>query len=621
MPKGKQIIPQEAGGISRDGFIAFCLKLKIPAKEKGITRLELFRTQLYLLDQILLGLADGIHFFVVLKCRQSGITTQSLAFVLYWLFRHDGVIGHFIADNAGRKAFNRELLEMFLDSLKDAPAEWRQPVRKLNDELCRFGNDSMLNFGHANARSKGGLGRGTGVSLVHGTEVGLWNDPEGLKSLLSSLAESNPSRFYIFEGTANGPNLFEEMWDEASRPANVSQKAIFIGWWLSDDYQVPDGDVRFKTYWGSKPKLSRDESKWSHSVKERYGWEMTAEQLAWWRWHLAEMKQGDLQLMLQEYPWLPELAFQFGGNTFIDPTVLMEVRNKTRGLQAAAHYYRFNFGRDFDSTEIEEVDPVKAGWWDLVCWDIPEDGPVNYCFGIDPAHGASEDSANAVIQVLRCYSDQAVQVAEFAMRELPTYRLAWALLYVMGAYCGADPLYNVELAGGGHAVMQEIERLQDGQAFGYSNKLAKIFSAFRPFLYSRVDAVRPAMNSYHSRTTAATRHEMLVNYKNMVERGTLEVRSSSLIDETSHLERQPDGEIRLKHARDPDDRVMAMGLAVQAYNYVLKTDIGGSPKHTREACSARTAASNGQATPDDLLRHTLLDWRDRVILAQREERS
>src|ERR1700746_815522 len=174
---------REVSGIDRATFLAFCEKLLIPGKEgeetggRALVPLIPMRTQLYVLDEILEGLARGIHFFVVLKCRQSGITTLGLAFDLYWCFRHDGVIFNFIADTSKRTNYNRSLLRDFVKSLSKTP-EWRQPIDDDNRDMISFGNRSKIIWNKANGRDEGGLGRGTGVVGCRGTEVGLWKDEE-----------------------------------------------------------------------------------------------------------------------------------------------------------------------------------------------------------------------------------------------------------------------------------------------------------------------------------------------------------------------------------------------------------------------------------------------------------
>ena len=66
-------------------FYKFCSELKIETKEHGLRKMDrLLGTQTYIMDEIAKGLQDDIHFFVILKGRQLGITTISLALDLYW---------------------------------------------------------------------------------------------------------------------------------------------------------------------------------------------------------------------------------------------------------------------------------------------------------------------------------------------------------------------------------------------------------------------------------------------------------------------------------------------------------------------------------------------------------
>ena len=80
-------------------FYKFCSELKIETKEHGLRKMDrLLGTQTYIMDEIAKGLQDDIHFFVILKGRQLGITTISLALDLYWHFVHPGLQGTLTTD-------------------------------------------------------------------------------------------------------------------------------------------------------------------------------------------------------------------------------------------------------------------------------------------------------------------------------------------------------------------------------------------------------------------------------------------------------------------------------------------------------------------------------------------
>ena len=80
-------------------FYKFCAQLKIETKEQGLRNLDnLLGTQTYVMEEIANGLKDNIHFFVILKGRQLGITTISLALDLYWHYLNNGLNGTLVTD-------------------------------------------------------------------------------------------------------------------------------------------------------------------------------------------------------------------------------------------------------------------------------------------------------------------------------------------------------------------------------------------------------------------------------------------------------------------------------------------------------------------------------------------
>lgn len=604
--------------LDRELFFEFCSHLRIPGKEgdsegQALIPLIPMRTQIYLIDEIIKGIKQGIHFFTVLKCRQSGITTIGLAFDLYWCFKHDGVIFNFIADTSKRTNYNRSLLKDFVKSLKNYP-EWYSPVEDDNRDMITFQNRSKIIWNNANGRDEGGLGRGTGVVGCHGTEVGLYKDEEGVASLLSSLAQRNPSRFYLFEGTAQGPNLFREMWNEASRDGNTSQKAIFIGWWLQQDYdcdiKTVEGVQRYKTYWLTNPHPTHEESVWINGVLDRYGWEVTPTQLAWFRWHLREQKFDNLDMMYQEYPPLPEYAWRYGGHTFISGTALMEKRLEAEKRLVTPRLFQFTFGNTFEHTDLREVGgDIKNEWYDLVTWGEPEFGEgVRYVIGVDPAYGATEEGDHAAIQVYRCYADKAIQVAEFCRREIPTYQLAWVVLHLAGVY-NSETILNVELQGGGFAVMEEIKRIQNEMELGFHSSLVRHFQNIAHYQYTRPDSIRGGAGSFHWRTTPDTKERMLSILRDFFQSGKLVIRSLDLISELEAVQRLRTGQI--ESGRE-NHRLMAAGIAIMAYVQVIELDLGGS-KYTEEYFQQATRAEKGDITPREVLQIQMVNWRQQII--------
>ena len=85
----------------------------------------LLGTQTYVMDEIAKGLENDIHFFVILKGRQLGITTISLALDLYWQFTHPGWQGTLVSDTEENRDMFRSTLAMYMDGL---PKEYKIPL-------------------------------------------------------------------------------------------------------------------------------------------------------------------------------------------------------------------------------------------------------------------------------------------------------------------------------------------------------------------------------------------------------------------------------------------------------------------------------------------------------------
>ena len=237
-------------------FYHFCQQLKIETKEHGLKKMDkLLGTQTYVMSEIAKGLEEGVHFFTILKGRQLGITTISLALDLYWHFVNPGLQGTLTTDTEENRDMFRSTLAMYMDGL---PKEYKIPLIAHNRTQMSLKNRSRLFYQVAGTRSKGTLGRGKAITFLHGTETSSWGDEEGLASLLASLAETNPMRMYIFESTARGFNMFHDMYTTAKRAR--TQRAIFCGWWRNELYSLDPTGQTYKVYWDGK--LTGEEKEW-----------------------------------------------------------------------------------------------------------------------------------------------------------------------------------------------------------------------------------------------------------------------------------------------------------------------------------------------------------------------
>lgn len=534
---------------NKDHFEQFCRTLVIDTKEVGKTRLKLIGTQRHLIHMMDEGMRQDIHTFVILKGRQLGISTISLALDLYWLFKFSGLQGSMITDTDDNRTMFRSIISQYIDGL---PKSHKIPITEHNRSQMVLKNRSRLAYQVAGTRQNGQLGRGKALNFLHATECSSWADEEGLASLFSSLAEHNPKRLYIFESTARGYNMWSEMWEIAKK--SKFQRAIFIGWWLNEMYKLAKGSSKYNAYWDGD--LTSDERTWVREIYELYGYSINAEQIAWWRWKMAEEVKDETR-MLQEFPPTEEYAFQLTGSKFFSAGHINEVYRKVK--DKPAQYFRYQMGMHFEFTQFLETNIDNA---ELTVWEFPEDGGM-YVIGADPAYGSSEWADRFCASVYRCYADRIEQVAEYCTSETNTYQFAWVLAHLAGNYSGA--LLNLEITGPGQAVFNELQNLQKiaGSKQATAGDIYDVVSCIRHYLYRRQDTMGGAF-AYQWQTNEREKERLFNTLRDYWERGFVHVNSGEALLEFRNIVRN-DGRIA-GDGRAKDDRVFATGLAVIAWN-------------------------------------------------------
>jgi hypothetical protein len=532
-------------------FYAFCSQLKIETKEQGLQNLNhLLGTQTYVMNEIEKGLAEEKHFFVILKGRQLGVTTISLALDLYWHYVNAGLNGTLVTDTEENRDMFRGTLSAYMEGL---PKEYKIPVLSHNRNSLALKNRSRIFYQVAGLRAKGTLGRGKGITFLHGTETSSWGDEEGLASLLASLAETNPKRLYIFESTARGFNMFHDMYVTAKRAR--TQHAIFCGWWRNELYSIPADNQIYKVYWDGK--LTGEEKEWTRDIKKLYNIDINSRQMAWWRWKMLEGIK-DESLMYQEFPPTEDYAFILSGSSFFSTARCTDAYKIAKKIEA--DYYRYSMGVNFHDTDCLKSTERLAT---LKVWEEPVD-TAYYVIGADPAYGSSDWADRFCIQVFRCYADGMEQVCEFATSEMNTYQFAWVIAHIAGAY--KNSTLNLEVNGPGQAVINELRNLKR-QAANMGTKFGKnlmdVLGHMTNYLWRRQDSLGGPTNSIGWLTTTASKERMLAYMKDYFERGMLAIYSLDTLDEMKTIVR--DGGSIEASGRNKDDRVIASALACAAF--------------------------------------------------------
>jgi hypothetical protein len=530
-------------------FYKFCSELKIETKEEGLKKMgTLLGTQTYVMEEIKKGLEDDVHFFVILKGRQLGITTVSLALDLYWQFTHPGWQGTLVADTEENRDMFRSTLAMYMDGL---PKEYKVPLVAHNRNQMVLKNRSRIFYQIAGNKSR--LGQGKAITYLHGTETASWGSEEGIASLIASLAEKNPERLYLFESTAQGFNMFHDMYKTAKKAK--TQRAIFCGWWRNEYYSVAGDSDIYKVYWDGK--LSAEEKEWVKDIKKLYGYEVNSRQMAWWRWKMHEGIK-DESLMYQEFPPTEDYAFVMTGTSFFSTTRCTDAAKEAKKL--VPDHYRYAFGQLFQDTEVIKS-TERLGT--LTVWEEPVD-TAYYVIGADPAYGSSDWADRFCIQVYRCYADGLDQVAEFATSEMNTYQFAWVIAHLAGAY--KNSTLNLEVNGPGQAVINEIRNLKRmavslGGAMGHG--LMDVLGSMTNYIWRRNDTLGGLSNSIGYLTTTNSKERMLQYMKDYFERQMIKIRSMETLEEMKGIVRE--GSFLGAPGRGKDDRVIATALACVAY--------------------------------------------------------
>lgn len=546
---------------NKEHFLRFCEKLKIESKEKGLIPLKLNGAQKKFIDEIAVGLdEEDIHDFKVLKGRQLGISTVCIALDLYWNFKHKGLQGTLVTHDEGTRDFFRATINSYMQYL---PKEYKIPVKAHNRTQLILRNNSRFVYQVAGTRKSSNLGRGTASSFSHATEVAFWGDEDGLKSFEATLADNNPDRLYIWETTANGYNHFHDMWETAKR--SITQRAIFIGWWLNEQYSAPEGSQIYEAYWDGV--LTASEQAWVNNVYRLYRYHIKPEQVAWWRWRLEEKMQGDETMMMQEFPPTEDDAFVLTGSQFFTSDRISKAYRYVMDYEQDFKSMKFMFSERFDETELRPTTPMNA---ELKIWQMPKKGAY-YVIGADPAYGSSDWADRFAIQVLRCYADGLEQVAEYATDSCNTYQFAWIIAYLAGAY--GNTMVNLEINGPGQAVWNEILNLKRQASMGAPGVggISDVLGSIRNYLYRRTDGVGAGGLAYQFKTTFDTKARMMHLLKDTFERENLKVRSLECLDEMKSIVN--DGGSIEASGRGKDDRVIALALATIAWGEWIRYDL------------------------------------------------
>lgn len=579
-----------------EAFYDYLNRAFVYSKDSGRICLgeNLYAGQRRAITEIFDALEDDVHEIYFLKSRQLGISTIIRFLTAFLIGINPGLKGAIVFDTDFNKIAARNELEV---AIKELPASLKFPkVKKNNRQGLILQNDSEVLFMSAGVRvskTSGGLGRSVGLALAHLSELCSYADAAGLESFRNSLSDMNPDRLYIYESTARGFNLWNDMWREA-RADPLHKRCVFLGWWSKDSQRIDRDHRDFATYGAQYP--TEAEQKKIIAVKQKYGITITPEQLAWVRRAYDPTAHADNDNTkveyeastdrIQEQPWTEDEAFQQSGAIFFSSEKLTDQTNKH--VSKKYRSYMFLAGQEFIDMRVLQAENTKS--IELKVWEEPEED-ATYAIGCDPAFGENPTNDRSSIQVFRCYADGCDQVAEYAFALINTRQLAWALASIMGWY-GFHPRnevrYILELNGAGTAVWNELRSLKQQIDLGYAPLadepgLKNVFRNVQAFINTKPDALGAGQN-WHIKTSGQSKVADLETLRDFTSNGQLHIRSADLVDEMKTITRE-DNTIKGAGSKK-DDRVLAAAFALRCWVHRLRPRLVAA-RQTREAVEAR----------------------------------
>jgi hypothetical protein len=529
-------------------FLQWTSGIHVRTKDEGFVK---FTPDRWLYSQWLAveALFSGKKQIVILKARQLGITTICVIFDLFNAFLRPNLKGAILS---GDYKLIREIRSIIRDATKMIPPQYRIPVVTDNNFQVAFKNGNTFSFYYPTLKKKseGTMGRGGATNYGHFTEVAFFANVQDLDAFVSSLSEKYPHRKYIFESTANGVNHFYEMWKLNQKAPDVA--SLFIGWWANDSYVIDDKE-NMEYY---KDPVFDWEPEKIEEVKQRYGVEITQEQIVWFRKRAKEKHSLNEEMVLQEFPFTEDDAFRTTGKRAFRRDI---IDNIIQNVTPPKKRYTY-----FISDNLKEAQIAPSAFGKLCLWEDFEDidRKITYIIGVDPSLSLNPDSDNTCVQVIKCWADRIEQVAELAGNDIDEYHLAFIVAYLAAKYKG---MVNIELQGGGHGsfiIFDNLLKYIRSSHFPPDSPLEEIKSTmFKEYLYYRRDSLTPSFAKH----TYMTHQLKLRAFKGMeaeLRSGRMILRSRALAEELNKIVR--DGDNYSAHEGN-DDRVMALAIALLAY--------------------------------------------------------
>lgn len=241
---------------------------------------------------------------IILKGRQQGCSTYVAARYYHRATRNMGQSVFILSHEAET---TKKLFRIVERYQTNCPDPLRPNARIATKHEYVFG-DIQSDYAIGTAGNEN-VGRGGTVQLFHGSEVGFWENTDGIQTGVMQSIPDAPDTEVILESTANGMgNMFYEKCMDALEEKG-EYILIFIPWFWQEEYRrTPPAD------W----EMTADEIKYM----ELYGLDRAQ---MYWK-HLKELDFKSKWKFKQEYPANVNEAFQTSTDSYIGSEFIMKAR-------------------------------------------------------------------------------------------------------------------------------------------------------------------------------------------------------------------------------------------------------------------------------------------------------
>lgn len=312
--------------------------------------------------------------YIVLKSRRVGISAQASGILACHCMAQEMAEAMIVAHQAKSSQALFQIPKMLM---RDLPALAIDTTNQNKIIFPHDDGDSTLTI--ATAGSVVG-GRGLTLSALHCSEAAYWKGVESFASLLPAVTRGEDG-ILIIESTANGTvgigETFYEYWNAA-----IEGRNDFCPIFLT---HLDDPACRVKLFKGEEPKdigsgdiADYEKEMVQLMLKRKMGWQEQMERIAWVRSTFETQCQGNSQMLSQEYPITPDMAFISSGYPAFE-TSEMSWANESVTEPFLRGIFKDN-GKHLPGTIEERGD----GEWSI--WEPTIEGH-HYYMGADAAAG------------------------------------------------------------------------------------------------------------------------------------------------------------------------------------------------------------------------------------------